>query len=35
MQPIDMIMAYNGDKKLKRRSHVLEDDLITMKKTRT
>ena len=34
MQPIDMIMIYYWDKKLKKkRFHVLEADIITIKKT--
>ena len=30
MHPINMIMIYNGDKKLKERLHVLEADIITI-----
>ena len=32
MQPINMIMIYYWDKKLKRRLHVLEADVKTIKK---
>ena len=32
MQPINMIIIYNWDKKLKKRLHVLEADIITIKK---
>ena len=32
MQPINMIMIYYWDKKLKRRLQVLEADIITIKK---
>ena len=32
MQSINMIMIYYWDKKLKKRLHVLEADLITIKK---
>ena len=33
MQPIDMIMIYYWDKKLKKRWHTLEPDILTLKKT--
>ena len=33
MQPINMIMIYYWDKKLKKRLHVLQTDIITIKKT--
>ena len=32
MQPLNMIMIYYWDKKLKKRLHVLEADIITIKK---
>ena len=32
MQPINMIMIYYRDKKLKKRLHVQETDIITIKK---
>ena len=32
MQPINMIMIYYWDKKLKKRLHVLKADIITIKK---
>ena len=32
MQPIDMIMIFYWDKKLKKRLPVVEDDIITIKK---
>ena len=32
MQPIDMIMIYHRDKKLKKGLHVLEADIIMIKK---
>ena len=32
MQPINMIMIYNRDKKLQKRLYVLEADIITIKK---
>ena len=33
MQPINMIMIYYWYKKLKKRLHVLEADIVTIKKT--
>ena len=33
MQPINMIMIYYWDKKLKKRLHVLEADITTIKKS--
>ena len=35
MQPINMIMIYYQDKKLKKQLHVLEADIITIKKKKT
>ena len=32
MQPINMIMTYYWDKKLKKRLHILEADIISIKK---